>query len=205
MPPGDLPRDPHPYLGKGDHNPHWPSGWIGYLVRVSRDGVLALLVHRSASAPTAAITRTLVVCGVLPAGDVAARDRETVDQYGMTEPRYFSCCWRSGCWQWRCIAGSPDRPTQALPVSLCAIALFSAFGPWGAYEVAKRSQLGRFNRILAANNMGKAGALVPAREPVSLEHRRELSAILRYLGDTHGPEAVARVIGVAADTVRTGN
>ena len=41
----------------------------------------------------------------------------------------------------------------------------------------------------------------PPRRPVSLADRRELSAILRYLRSTHGPAAMARVIGVPSDSV----
>jgi hypothetical protein len=97
------------------------------------------------------------------------------------------------------ITGSSN--IKLLPVSLCAVALLSAFGPWGAYAVAERSQLGRFNRILAANGMGKAGAIVRAERPVAFADRRELSAILRYLRTTRGPEAVARAMGVPEDSL----
>src|SRR5205814_512131 len=96
-----------------------------------------------------------------------------------------------------------SRNIKLIPLSLCVVALLTAAGPWGAYAVARRSQVARFDRILMANGLGRAGggAVVPGRTPASLADRRELSAILRYLRSTQGPAAMARAIGVPTDSV----
>ncbi|HEV8612274.1 MAG TPA: DUF4153 domain-containing protein, partial [Gemmatimonadales bacterium] len=197
------------YLGKVIVTTSWPSGWIGYLVSsVSVTGVLALLlVHpireRADSRWVNAYARWWFVA-LLPAlVMLLLAIGKRIDQYGITEPRYFLlvlALWMLAIALYYGITGSAN--IKRLPVSLCAVALLSAFGPWGAYAVAKRSQLGRFNHILAANGMGRAGAVSRAREPVALADRRELSAILRYLRETHGDAAIAEVMGVPLDTVR---
>jgi hypothetical protein len=197
------------YLGKVIVTQTWPSGWIGYLVSsVSVTGVLALLlVHpireRADSRWVNAYGRWLFVA-LLPAlVMLLLAIGKRVDQYGITEPRYFLlvlALWMLGLALYYGVTGSAN--IKLLPVSLCAVALLSSFGPWGAYAVAKRSQLGRFNHILAANAMGQAGAVSPARGTVSREDRRELSAILHYLTTTHGPKAVAQAMGVPADSVK---
>jgi uncharacterized protein DUF4153 len=197
------------YLVKVVVTQTWPSGWIGYLVSsVSVTGVLALLlVHpireRADSRWVNAYGRWWFVALLPSLMMLLLAILKRVGQYGITEPRYFLlvlALWMLGLALYYGLTGSAN--IKRLPVSLCAVALLSSFGPWGAYAVAKRSQLGRFNHILAANQMGKAGAPVPARGTVSREDRRELSAILHYLSTTHGPKAVAQAMGAPADSVK---
>jgi uncharacterized protein DUF4153 len=197
------------YLAKVIVTRTWPSGWIGYLVSsVSVTGVLALLlVHpireRADSRWVNAYGRWLFVA-LLPAlVMLLLAIGKRVDQYGITEPRYFLlllALWMLGLSLYYGITGSSN--IKLLPVSLGAVALLSAVGPWGAYAVAERSQLARFNHILTANGLGKTGAIVRAEHGVSFADRRELSAILRWLSTTRGPKAIARVMGVPADTAR---
>jgi hypothetical protein len=196
------------YLGKVLITRSWPSGWIGYLVSsVSLTGVLALLlVHpirqREDSRWVKAYGRWWFVA-LLPAlAMLLLAVAKRMGQYGVTEPRYFLlvlAVWLLGLALYYIWSGSDN--IKLIPVSLGLVAALTALGPWGAYAVSQRSQTARLGRILAANRMGTIGAPVRTTGVVGFEDRRELSAILRYLEETHGPGSVARVMGVPTDSV----
>jgi hypothetical protein len=59
-------------------------------------------------------------------------------------------------------------------------------GPWGAYAVSERSQVTRLEGILDRNGMLADGRVRAAEDEVSFEDRREISAVIRYLTETHG-------------------
>jgi hypothetical protein len=114
-----------------------------------------------------------------------------IAQYGITEPRYFLLVltlWLLALALYYVVSGSSN--IRLIPVTLAILAVLTSLGPWGAYRVSRLSQARRFHAILAA------------KDSASLENRRELSAILRYLDEAHGPQAVAAVIGVPRDSVR---
>jgi hypothetical protein len=195
------------YLGKIIATHTWPNGWIGYLVSgVSATGVLALLlVHplrqRTDSRWVDAYGRWWFVAILPSLGMLLVAIGKRVGQYGITEPRYFLLVltlWLTGLALYYGVTAS--RNIKLIPMTLCAVALLTAVGPWGAYGVARRSQLARFGRILSANGLGRPGAIEPAKTAVSREDRTQLSAILRYLNATHGPSAVAAAVGVPTDT-----
>ena len=196
------------YLGKVILTRTWPNGWIGYLVSgVSATGVLALLlVHplreRADSRWVNAYGRWWFVAILPSLGMLLVAIGKRVGQYGITEPRYFLLVltlWLTGLALYYGVTAS--RNIKLIPMTLCVVALLTAIGPWGAYGVAQRSQLSRLSRILAANGMGRPGAISSPKAPVSLADRTQLSAILRYLGSSHGPGAVASAIRVPTDTV----
>jgi len=196
------------YLGKVLITRSWPSGWIGYLVSsVSLTGVLALLlVHpirqREDSRWVKAYGRWWFVA-LLPAlAMLLLAVAKRMGQYGVTEPRYFLlvlALWLLGLALYYIWSGSDN--IKLIPISLGVVAALTALGPWGAYAVSKRSQTSRFASILTANGMGTVGAPSRPTKAVPLDDRRELSAILRYLRETHGPATVARVLGVPADSI----
>jgi hypothetical protein len=200
------------YLGKVILTRTWPNGWIGYLVSgVSATGVLALLlVHplreRADSRWVNAYGRWWFVAILPSLGMLLVAIGKRVGQYGITEPRYFLLVltlWLTGLALYYGVTAA--RNIKLIPITLCAVALVTAVGPWGAYRVAHRSQLSRLGRILAANGMGRPGAITSPKAPVSVDDRTQLSAILRYLGSRHGPAAVAAAIGVPTDTVAAWN
>jgi hypothetical protein len=196
------------YLGKIILTRTWPNGWIGYLVSgVSATGVLALLlVHplreRADSRWVNAYGRWWFVAILPSLGMLLVAIGKRVGQYGITEPRYFLLVltlWLTGLALYYGFTAA--RNIKLIPMTLCAVALITAVGPWGAYGVAQRSQLSRLSRILAANGMGRPGAISSPKAPVSLADRTQLSAILRYLSSRHGPAAVASAIGIPTDSV----
>jgi hypothetical protein len=198
------------YLGKVIVTRIWPNGWIGYLVSgVSAIGVLALLlVHplreRADSRWVDGYGRWWFVALLPSLGMLLAAVAQRIGQYGVTEPRYFLlvlALWLGGLAIYYGLTAS--RNIRLIPVTLCALALVTATGPWSAYAVARRSQRGRLDRILERNQMGRAGAPLPARGTVPLEDRRELSAVLQYLAGTHGAGAVGEVLGIPEATVQS--
>ncbi len=196
------------YLGKVIATRIWPNGWIGYLVSgVSATGVLALLLVHPLRERTD--SRWVNVYGrwwfvaILPSlGMLLVAIGKRLGEYGITEPRYFLLVltlWLTGLALYYGVTAS--RNIRLIPMTLCAVALLTALGPWGAYGVARRSQLARFGRILAANGIGRPGATRLVSAVVSRADRIQLSAILRYLNSTHGPPGVAAAVGVPTDSV----
>lgn len=197
------------YLGRILITQTWPSGWIGYLVSsVSVVGVLALLlVHpvrdRADSKWVNVYGRWFFVALLPPLVMLLMAIGKRIGQYGVTEPRYFLlvlALWGLGIALFYALTAS--RNIKVIPMTLAIVSLITAFGPWGAYQVSLRSQLGRLERIVVADGMGRVGALTPPTRPVSLDDQKDLSGIFDYLDSRHGAGAVARVVGVPADTLR---
>ncbi len=114
-----------------------------------------------------------------------------VDQYGVTEPRYFLLVlglWGLGVALWYALTAS--RNIKVIPMTLAGLTLLTAFGPWGAYQVSRRSQLHRLDRIAAAAGMGHVGAITRPGRELSVEDRQEVGAIINYLYSGHGARAV---------------
>jgi hypothetical protein len=186
------------YLGKVIVTWDWPSGWIGNLVSgVAAAGIFALLlVHPIAEdaeqrwIATFARQFWLAVIPSIVMLWLALYQR--VHQYGITERRYFLILlslWLAGLAVYYGVTRA--KTIRIIPVSLCVVALLTIAGPWGAYTVSERSQVGRLRATLERNGMFAAGAVrAPARE-VSAEDRAEISAVVRYLLETHGTGAIA--------------
>jgi len=191
----------------------WPSGWIGWLVSsVATAGTLALLlVHpvreRADSRWVDVYGRWFYVVLLPSIAMLLMAIWQRVDQYGFTERRYFLAVlalWLGGIALFYAMTGS--RNIRAIPMTLCLVALFTFSGPWSAYDVARSSQAGRLRGLLVRNQIMAAGSLQRPGADVSFEDRREISATVRYLLDTHGSAALARVspeLREAADAAPT--
>ena len=186
------------YLFKVLATAQWPSGWIGWLVSsVGAAGLASLaLLHPLALEGrqrwVAVYARGYFIL-LLPAVAMLLMSvAKRVGQYGITEPRYFLTL--LGLWLGAiALLGALGRlkSLRPLPLSLCLLALAASAGPWGAFSVSRRSQLGRLETLLDAGGMLAEGRFVAAQAPVGDETRRELSAVLYYLCDRHGPRALA--------------
>jgi hypothetical protein len=195
------------YLGKVLVTRTWPSGWIGYLVSsVSMTGVLALLlvhpIRRRADSPWIGTFSRWWFVVLLPSlVMLMLAVLKRTGQYGVTEQRYFLLAltlWMLGISLYYGLTGSAN--IKRIPETLLLVVLLTAIGPWSAYAVSVRSQTARLETILARLAMGRPGKIVPPGGPVLPADRIQIGAILRYLGDTHGPGALARALGVPADT-----
>ncbi|MFI5280840.1 MAG: DUF4153 domain-containing protein [Gemmatimonadales bacterium] len=189
----------------------WPSGWIGWLVSgVSSGGILALLlVHPLAERPDqkwiATFARDFWI-GLVPAIVMLwLAIYQRVHQYGITEPRYFLLVvslWLAAIAAW--YIATRSRKIRAIPISLCAVALVTFAGPWGAYATSQRSQLGRLERLLVKDGVLVGGRVQRAHGEVSPVDLKEISEIARYEVETHGGgkfapwlgDSVARRIGI---------
>ena len=195
------------YLGKVLVTRTWPSGWIGYLVSsVSAAGVLALLLvhpirNRADSRWVGTFSRWWFVVLLPSLVMLLLAVAKRIGQYGVTEERYFLLAltlWMLGISLYYGLTGSAN--IKRIPETLLLVVVLTAVGPWGAYAVSVRSQTGRLSKILADHGMGRPGAITPARAPVPLEDRIQISAVIRYLGRIHGPRTLARTLGVPPDT-----
>ncbi len=185
------------YLFKVVFTWNWPNGWIGWLVSgVAGAGILSLLlVHPIADDPeqrwigTFARQFWLALIPSIVMLWLAIWQR--VHQYGITERRYFLIVlslWLAAMAVYYAVTRS--RNIRIIPVTLCIGALLTFAGPWSAYAVSQASQVGRLLATLERNGMLEGGAVRRPARAVSDSDRTEISAIVRYLVETHGTRAL---------------
>jgi hypothetical protein len=194
------------YLVKVLVTAQWPSGWIGWLVSsVGAAGLASLaLLHPltlEGRQKWIAVYARLYFVLLLPAVTMLLLSvGKRIGQYGITEARYLLtvlALWLGAV----ALLGALGRlkSLRPLPLSLCLIALAASAGPWGAFSVSRHSQLVRLEALLEAGGMLAEGRFAPAAAPVDAEARRELSAVLYYLVDRHGPRALAPYLDPALE------
>jgi hypothetical protein len=105
-----------------------------------------------------------------------------VQEYGITENRYFVLAlgvWLSGIVLHAAVEA--PRDLRILPASLCLVALLAAFGPWGAFEVSRKSQEQRLKVLLESHGMLVGGKLAKAPGRIPRRVIREIGGIAGYL------------------------
>lgn len=177
------------YLVKIVAGAEWPSGWIGWLVAsVSMTGLLGFLLvhplrHDPAEGWIQTYTRWLFI-GLIPAAlMLLAAFWKRVVPYGLTEPRVLGILlglWLLGIALLYTIRRGAG--IRAIPVSLAALLLVTAYGPLSLTHISIDSQGGR----LAAMLKGRDGA---GPNP------REASAALRFLMERQAGDEIAARIG----------
>ncbi len=200
------------YLGKVLATGVWPSGWIGYLVSgLAGAGILSLLmVHPDRLARGRewidSYARAFWIAILPSAAMVLVALWQRVEQYGMTERRYFLgvlALWLAAGAVVAAVTGT--RRIRWIPRSLALLGVVISVGPWSAYTVAERSQARRLEAILAAH-----GALAEARddaEPVELpfEDWEQAEAVATYMVQHHGDGRIrgfyAAPLDAALDTL----
>jgi hypothetical protein len=202
------------YLVKVIATQDWPSGWIGYLVSsVAAVGIFALLLvypirEREENRWIVTYSRWFYIALFPAIVMLWLAIWQRVDQYGMTEPRYFLTIlsiWLAGIAVYYTVRGS--RRILLIPASLCVLAVVTFFGPWSAYAVSRRSQTHRLEQVLVRTELLVDGTLRSAARDVSFIDRKEISAGLRYLIETHGTGSIEEWFGgslAAIDTVGEG-
>ena len=95
---------------------------------------------------------------------------ERVSAYGWTEPRYMVAA--GGLWlvAMALIFGLLPRrvPLALAPLSLAALCLLSAFGPWGAPSISVRDQHARLTDLLTRHQILVNGQIIPAATPTAI-------------------------------------
>jgi len=203
------------YLAKVLLTTEWPSGWIGWLVScVSVAGILSILLthpirHRRENAWIVTYGRWFWLAMIPAVGMLLVAVWKRIDQYGITEPRYFLLVltlWLAGMAIVYGIVRSQN--IKWLPATLCALAFATVAGPWSAYAVSRASQLDRLEGLLARNGMLAEGRAVPVTaraagaeaggiraDTIPTEDRREIGATLVYLLGNHGSEPLVELLG----------
>jgi hypothetical protein len=198
------------YLVKVLVTQQWPSGWIGWLVSsVAAAGIFSLLMiypvaRRDENRWMRTYARAFYVA-ILPSIVMLwLAIGQRIGQYGITEKRYFLTLlsvWLAGVAIYYAITRSRDM--RIIPATLCLGALLAFAGPWGPYHMSARSQLGRLQTLLEGNAMLVDGSAQPAPRDVPHDDRREISAVLRYLINTHGTDALVPWFGDRLTAVET--
>lgn len=199
------------YLVKVLVTGQWPNGWIGWLVSsVSAAGLLAiLLVHpvreREENRWIGTFARGFYVLLLPSLGMLFAAIGKRVGQYGVTEERYD--LFALATWMALVALGYSFRrlaDIRWIPITLCAVAVLTSFGPWGTYAVSRMDQARRLARTLERIGVTAAGRLTQPRE-LSFEDRKQLSESVRYLVGAHGLRALPASLRAAAEADSTWN
>ena len=196
------------YMGKIIFQWDWPKGWVGYLVLgFSTTGIFSLLlVHpikdREGNSWMAAAWRWFYVA-VLPLTVLLLLAVwRRISEYGITELRYFMIVlglWLAAISLYYLI--SKTKSIKLIPISLCAIALLVSFGPWGAFSISKNNQMQRLEQVLTKNNLFVNGKAHKAKNEIPFADVKRISALTRYLTETHGVEVLQPWFAERIDTV----
>lgn len=170
-----------------------PRGWVSYLVMCfSVAGIFSLLMihpvkdneqNKWMNIYARWYYRLLFPLLLLLAVAIYVR----VENYGITENRYFLIA--LAVWLFATIVYflfSKTKRILWIPVTLSIVALLSIFGPWGAFAVSEKSQVGRLEKLLTENNILQNGKIVPPKDTISFFAEAEIASIIRYLDQSHG-------------------
>lgn len=181
------------YLGKILFTQEWPSGWIGWLVScVAAAGILSLLLlhpveEKEEDLWVQTYARWFYIALIPSIAMLLMAIWKRIEQYGVTERRYLLVAmslWLAGIAVFFILRRRGS--IKVIPASLGLLTFLTIAGPWGAYAVSERSQVARLEEILDRNDMLADGRVQAAADEVSFEDRREISAVIRYLTETHG-------------------
>ncbi len=119
---------------------------------------------------------------IVPAGLLALAIGVRVEAYGITEDRYLVMAFAA----WLLLLAPfmtllPRTGLKAAPLSLAALLALGSFGPWGAEDLSKNSQMGRLVEILTRNDILKDGRIARAEDGVPQEDVIQISSIVSYL------------------------
>ena len=187
----------------------WPYGWVSYLVLAfAVAGILSLLlIHpirlEASNKWILGFSRLyyLAICPLIILLFLAIERR--IHDYGVTEERYIVlglACWLAFISLY--FIFSKSKNIKIIPVSLCLIALFISFGPWGIFSVSLNSQSKRLKRYLKSNGMFTENQkIIPAKGPLHSGDASQISSIVEYLVNAHGYKSMQPLFSQNLDTV----
>lgn len=190
------------YLVKVVAATEWPSGWIGYLVSgVALAGLLSLLLlkleaEKESNRWVTIYARLFHWLMVPPVVMLALAVIKRVQQYGITEPRFYLMVLTA--WLAVIVVVGCARRTlmlRAIPASLCVVVFVVVVGPWSAYSMSRHSQLGRLETLLADNQRLDGGVIATSEAAMPGAASYEFEEILRYLFNNHGVGALGSLAG----------
>ncbi len=166
-----------------------PRGWVTYLVIIlSAAGIFSLLLIYPIQdqidnqwIKTFAKRFYIALFPLILLLFVAVGRR--IADYGITEPRYLVvliALWLLGNSIYFLL--SRVKNIKIIPISLCLLTLVAAVGPWGAFQTAQNSQIGRLEDVLRENKLLKNGLIVKNKDQmISEEDLDQISSILNFL------------------------
>jgi hypothetical protein len=134
------------------------------------------------------------------------------DEYGWTEPRYLrfaallALLVLGALGTLRLVRGRPPL-LAAVPLTLGAVALLAAVGPWSAQSVSRRDQRARLEAELRGAGLLRGGAPVAlvdsvtdAMPEVPAERYDRIGNLVQYLVNNHGRSTLDGMVTGATDT-----
>lgn len=123
--------------------------------------------------------------------------------YGVTEQRYaivLCLVWLSGLVLLK-TAFAARAHLKHVPLTLCALCLIAAFGPWSAHDVALKSQYAQLEQRLRTTGILTAeGTIRKAETKLAFEDRRAISSMLEFFRSRSALDQLGSWIApVAAD------
>ena len=178
------------YTGKIILEWSWPQGWVSYLILgFSVVGILSFLLvwplRNEKENQWINVYAKWFYILLLPLIVVLALGvYRRVSEYGITENRYFLiilAVWLLAMVLHFIFRG--NKSVKIIPVSLCLFALFSSFGPWGAFNVSKMSQENRLKSLLSESGLLKDGKIVPGDNSIDFTNRKNISSIVDFFSE----------------------
>jgi hypothetical protein len=196
------------YYGKIIFQWELPRGWVGWLVMsFSVTGILSLLlvfpIRNSEDSKWIRNFSKFYYIALLPLIfllGLAIYPR--ISDYGITENRYFLILltlWLAAISLY--FLFSKKKNIKVIPVSLLFMAIFSSFGPWGAFAVSERSQVNRLVGLLEKNNRFDGNHLKYAADTIPREDVREINEVMTYLSRRHDFDNFADAVNLSLDSL----
>ncbi len=185
------------YFGRVVITTTWPSGWIGNLVSaLAAFGIFSLLmVHPQRGVEGSRWIGTYARVfwfALLPSiAMLLLAVFQRIGQYGITEARYMLLVlsfWLAGVALYYVVTRS--KGIRAIPLTLAVVGLLTFPGPWSAYAVSERSQVGRLEELLVGHEVLIDGRVVPREASIVNADWRQINDIVFYLFLHHGTDRV---------------
>ncbi|MGA9120162.1 MAG: DUF4153 domain-containing protein [Bacteroidota bacterium] len=191
----------------------WPEGWVSKLILgfAGTGMFLLLLLHpitgRTENVWVSKASRWFYVVLIPLVVMLFLAVWRRVAQYGFTEGRYLAIA--LGIWLAFLIVYytlSRAKSIKVVPASLCLFAFIVSFGPWGAFSVARESQIGRLEKIATQAGILSNGKIHPVKGEIPAQDAKQISAILSYLHENHGFGGIQEWFdeNLKEDTIRSG-
>jgi hypothetical protein len=183
-----------------------PKGWVAYLVlAASLFGILSLLLvypfsqqkeHLWIKVYSRWYYFALLPLVILMGIGISRR----VWDYGLTQNRYLVIVltvWLMAMALY--FSFSHLKNIKIIPLSLCLVSIFSAWGPWSAAPVSEYFQGRRFGFLIQKLDLLKNGTLNDTPKAIPFESEKQLNSIVQYLGENHGYRKIKKWFGPNAE------
>jgi hypothetical protein len=175
---------------------NWPKGWVSELVLwYSVVGILSLLLlhplRDRLESRWIQATSKWFYRGMIPlVGMLFLAILRRISEYGVTENRYLVLGMAAGLtvvMLYMIISRRKD--IRLIPILICLLAFFSAYGPWSAFAISRTSQHDRLERLMVSSGLLVNGVLAQPEVEPPVETLQEMSGAVIYLDEFHGMDA----------------